>query len=377
MIHLLDYNGLKKLWEKIKSTFVSKPTEELRGGFLQLQEDGSAKWMNLPTVFTLKGRKDSYDDLPTDAENGDVYLVGNAEYYWNGTSWDYLGEVQDAQVQADWNEEDNEAPSYIHNKPSIKNYNYQLEDGIYKAAFDLGDSTRINPQLILQPSQIQSYYGTSKADENTFRAGHSALYILDPSNHVILHKENKGTDNQTLYIGSGGNLLLRGSGIKEGGGSYPQITVDANITLDVNNGSLLIKTESSTVEIDEVGLDLLKNYITNREVYGTVDNPFTIIAPDPNGNIESIELSATEIVKLKGLLGLSATQISNIKSIATTTNISKLNAISFLDESATQVSAGNDYQLVLHGNTIKLFCEDGEVTLTGSDLLKLKSLISQ
>lgn len=52
----------------------------------------------LGTIFRLKGRLTSSDELPeTDNEVGDMYLVGAEnqgdliEYYWTGTFWDYMG----------------------------------------------------------------------------------------------------------------------------------------------------------------------------------------------------------------------------------------------------------------------------------------------
>lgn len=52
----------------------------------------------LGTIFTVKGRVDTADNLPADNnKNGDVYLVGTegsdnyAEYMWTGTLWNMLG----------------------------------------------------------------------------------------------------------------------------------------------------------------------------------------------------------------------------------------------------------------------------------------------
>lgn len=42
-------------------------------------------------AFVFRGSVDSYDDLPADATNGDVYQVGDKEYAWNGTEWVLLG----------------------------------------------------------------------------------------------------------------------------------------------------------------------------------------------------------------------------------------------------------------------------------------------
>lgn len=42
-------------------------------------------------AFKFKGEVESYDKLPKDAKEGDVYQVGDKEYAWNGSSWVELG----------------------------------------------------------------------------------------------------------------------------------------------------------------------------------------------------------------------------------------------------------------------------------------------
>lgn len=51
--------------------------------------------------YSYKGGVASTDDLPDDAENGDLYTVGTAQYVWNGTSWAEIGgAISTAQIDA-------------------------------------------------------------------------------------------------------------------------------------------------------------------------------------------------------------------------------------------------------------------------------------
>ena len=42
-------------------------------------------------TFHFRGEQDSYDSLPTDAKEGDVWQVGEKEYAWDGNDWVELG----------------------------------------------------------------------------------------------------------------------------------------------------------------------------------------------------------------------------------------------------------------------------------------------
>ena len=56
----------------------------------------------LSSVYSLKGRVDTVNDLPASGnKTGDVYMVGEAqslqkdEYYWTGTAWEFFGRTID------------------------------------------------------------------------------------------------------------------------------------------------------------------------------------------------------------------------------------------------------------------------------------------
>lgn len=42
---------------------------------------------DLNLAYSYKGSVATIDDLPDDAELGDLYTVGTAQYVWDGTSW--------------------------------------------------------------------------------------------------------------------------------------------------------------------------------------------------------------------------------------------------------------------------------------------------
>lgn len=57
----------------------------------------TAEQLGLSTAYKYCGTVDTYDDLPTDAEQGDVYNVDDtgANYAWTGSEWDKLSETVD------------------------------------------------------------------------------------------------------------------------------------------------------------------------------------------------------------------------------------------------------------------------------------------
>lgn len=83
---LTEFNSVKALI----------PTEASTDNLLA---DRSWVYSQIGTVYRYKGSVKNYSDLPTNANNGDVYNVENAylqypagtNYAWNGSTWDALG----------------------------------------------------------------------------------------------------------------------------------------------------------------------------------------------------------------------------------------------------------------------------------------------
>ena len=51
--------------------------------------------------YTYKGGVASADDLPDDAETGDLYTVGSTQYVWNGSAWVAVGQpITEAHIRS-------------------------------------------------------------------------------------------------------------------------------------------------------------------------------------------------------------------------------------------------------------------------------------
>ena len=57
---------------------------------------------NVALAYSYKGGVATVDDLPDDADLGDLYTVGAVQYVWNGTEWTEVGgeAISNAQIDA-------------------------------------------------------------------------------------------------------------------------------------------------------------------------------------------------------------------------------------------------------------------------------------
>lgn len=102
MKKLFDLEQGKRFWKNIKKFFVNRPKNEgAFGKYLKYVSDDTTEWADFPAALVFKGVVSTFNDLPTQAEKGDVYHIesgeqAGAEYFYDGSSWEYVGQLIDA-----------------------------------------------------------------------------------------------------------------------------------------------------------------------------------------------------------------------------------------------------------------------------------------
>ena len=107
MKKLFDKEAAKRFWNNIKKLFVRKPQNEgAAGKYLKYVSEDATEWADFPAFLTYKGTKPDQASLKNieDPVKGDVYTVldSNAEFFYNGANWEYIGDVIGGSVSGEY-----------------------------------------------------------------------------------------------------------------------------------------------------------------------------------------------------------------------------------------------------------------------------------
>ena len=97
----LDYEGLNEFWALVKDYYkstvdkadsalqniIAEGVVSISDGVATFDFSNFAKKSDIASVFTFKGSKASFEELPAEASIGDVYLVGDKEYVFVDGAW--------------------------------------------------------------------------------------------------------------------------------------------------------------------------------------------------------------------------------------------------------------------------------------------------
>lgn len=137
-------------------------------------------------AFKFMGSVDAFEDLPTDASNGDVYQVGDKEYAWNGEEWVLLGFNMDLSDYA--------TTQYVKDQDTILATGIQAnQELITKEINDRKEADKANSDAIATNEEHITNEITERKAADTLLEGK----ITDVSTFKITLTEDKDTKTYT------------------------------------------------------------------------------------------------------------------------------------------------------------------------------------
>lgn len=187
-------------------------------------------------TFHFRGEKPTYDQLPTDAEEGDVWQVGDKEYAWDGDSWVELGFNVDlsayaktADVQATY-----ATITEVNKKANSADvYTKEEANSLLDAKATTADLTALTGRVTTAEGDIEALETevAKKANSSTTLSGYGITdaYTKTQTDNLLKAKANSAT-------------TLAGYGITD---AYTETEIDDKITI-INN-SLNTKLDATSV----------------------------------------------------------------------------------------------------------------------------------
>ena len=153
---------------------------------------------DIPAVMTYKGTVPTQEDLPASGnKKGDVYTVvdNGAEYVWNSTAWEYLGQLLDL----DGYVTEDELSNYVPNTRKINNKT--LTSNITLSASDVNAHPTIT--------------STNKLSADLLSEGTNNKLVSQTEKNTWSGKQNALSAKQLADITAGGTALQPGDDISE------------------------------------------------------------------------------------------------------------------------------------------------------------------
>ena len=187
-------------------------------------------------TFHFRGEKSAYNQLPTNAKEGDVWQVGDKEYAWDGDSWVELGFNVDLSAYA---KSADVAATYA----TITNLNKKANSA------DVYTKTEVNTELAKKAaasdlSALTTRVGTAEGEIDTLQADivKKANSATTLSGYGITDAYTKTQVDNSLKGKANTATTLAGYGITD---AYTETEVDGMITI-INN-SLNTKLDATSV----------------------------------------------------------------------------------------------------------------------------------
>ena len=207
-----DVSALNSAKEELQANIDKKATSAttltgygITDAYTKEQVDGM-----VAGTFHFRGEKTAYNQLPTDAKEGDVWQVGDKEYAWNGNAWIELGFNVDL---SEYLTTTNAANTYA-TKGALTDAQTTLQNNINAKAnsADVYDKNTVDSKL---SSKAENSALNAKADKATSLSGYGITNA-----YTKTEIDNKVSDLQEdidyrLTL----NSVIDGGTFGEGGGS--------------------------------------------------------------------------------------------------------------------------------------------------------------
>ena len=280
-----------------------------RGEYLLLQVKDA---IENNSMLDIKGRVDSVEDLPaTGNKKGDVYAVGpeeqlnKPEYYWDGDSWEYLGQIVDLSGYLPLTGGTMSGPIEFNlgSNKFLRLANYGGDAQVatssrMKIQASSGIDAEINSGTITVGAAGASSYKAfthTLSDSSTELWGGNALVVRNGSTnspHNLVQMISSGM-NVTANHGLTASLTGSPSAISSTGQKLTVQTNNAAMDIKTNGGSILMQAnggQNDTLTIDGVGAPVTvqsTGAVTIRSPYA---NGSVFMSQGVYGNTSSVNL---------------------------------------------------------------------------------------
>ena len=187
-------------------------------------------------AFHFRGEKTAYNQLPTDAKEGDVWQVGDKEYAWDGDSWIELGFNVDLSA-------------YAKSADVASTYATIVEMNKKANSADIYTKTEVNTELAKKAAAsdltaLTTRVGTAEGEIDTLQeqVAKKANSSTTLSGYGITDAYTKTQTDNLLKAKANSSTTLAGYGITN---AYTKTEIDNKVTT-INN-SLNTKLDGTSV----------------------------------------------------------------------------------------------------------------------------------
>lgn len=238
------------------------------------------------SFMKYKGQVETTNDLPSDAEIGDVYNVKStgANYAWDGSEWDKLSETIDLSTFAEKTE--------VNEKVGAVASDLQLEAERAKAAEKAAMDEVAKKQDKLEASENLTING-NQLDVNKDKV----VTFSDYEGRKIIQMENHGAFSGVMTNGEGANLaMLSKWDVADFGSVKVHLNLNSKDAATINDNDVIATDKDLALKADKTEVEALSGKVELKaeksEVYSKSEVDEKVASIDLSGLASKEELTS-------------------------------------------------------------------------------------